>query len=47
MNDIFEWFFCPVHGLFRPDNWVFIPLAISGGLYAVKSCWYKVVNKLK
>ena len=32
MNQIFEFFLCPVHGLFRPDN-----------LAAIASVWHQGV----
>jgi hypothetical protein len=39
MNAIFEFFICPVHGIFRPDNWSMIAPAFAGAIVAVRHLW--------
>lgn len=44
MDQLFEFFFCPQHGLLRPANWMLIGPALVGvGVY-LRSALYYVVN---
>lgn len=42
MNDLYEFFFCPVHGLFRPANWAFI-LPMIGGMWIAGKTYVNLV----
>ena len=39
---IYEFLFCPQHGLFAPANWVFIIPVLSGAWMFVKRLWSKL-----
>jgi len=47
MNAIFEFFFCPVHGIFAPANWQFLAPLFADGLMTVRHLWSRVWGMIK
>jgi hypothetical protein len=43
---IYEFFFCPIHGILRPMNWPFIIPAISAISLGVKTYWSRFLTLL-
>lgn len=44
MHTIYEFIFCPVHGIFAPANWVWLAPLFSEGTAIAKAFWHKAVN---
>lgn len=44
MYQLWEALFCPVHGILRPANWVFIGPALAGLGTQARALVYYVVN---
>ena len=42
MSDLFEFFFCPVHGIFRPDILMGLKIMLDNGLLTVRLYLMKV-----
>jgi hypothetical protein len=47
MNAIWEFFFCPVHGVFGAQNLQIVLPALLGMGYAAKSYLFKIVDFVK
>ena len=43
MNEIWEFFFCPVHGILRPQVWQFLPAVAAGATLVVR----RIVTRCK
>ena len=39
MNDLTEFLFCPMHGIFRPQIWPFVGVCLSGVVFYWKRIW--------
>lgn len=46
-SNLFEFFFCPVHGIFRADNLMYIPILVSGVVVVIKGYWGRIVTKIR
>jgi hypothetical protein len=38
LNDITEFLFCPVHGVFAPTRWPVIVPVVSAGVMFIRQC---------
>jgi hypothetical protein len=47
MNNFYEFFFCPIHGIFRPANLALILPAIGGIWIACKAYASLVIEKFR
>jgi hypothetical protein len=39
MNDVYEFLFCPVHGIFSARNWPTLAPIMASGVSYVLLCW--------
>jgi len=44
-NIIFEFFFCPEHGIFSPKNWVWIAPMVQPMMMKIELFWQKIRMK--
>lgn len=47
MQNLFEFFFCPQHGIFAPVNWAWMAPALSSGIITGKAAWSRIVLSIK
>ena len=47
MNAIWEALFCPVHGIFRVDNWPIITASVAGGAGMFRAGVAYVTQRIK
>lgn len=45
MNQIWEFFFCPYHGIFRPDNWSMILSSFTQLQIGLENFWLTRVKR--
>jgi len=46
MEQLFDFFFCPIHGIFAPINWAWVGPMLSSSLSYGKVCWSYVASKV-
>lgn len=47
IRDLYEFFLCPVHGIFRVDNWPIITASVAGGAGMFRAGIAYVVQRIK
>jgi hypothetical protein len=47
VNALYEFLFCPMHGLLRPDNLALLLPGIYGGVAFMKTYWCKLTGMVK
>lgn len=47
MNQIYEFLFCPIHGILRPANWIFIAPGAAGAIGYGRNLWDKLLAGIR
>jgi hypothetical protein len=47
VREIYEFFFCPVHGIFGANNWPILAPVFAGGAAFLRGYWCRISGLLR